>query len=47
MLRHFRDEFPEVMTEIAEKGELSKELEERIGKIIDDFKSHYDKEKEL
>jgi len=40
MLKHFRDEFPEVLTEIREKKTLTDELNGKIRQIIEDFKSH-------
>ncbi len=46
LLQHVRDEFPEVLTEIAEKGELSDELSQTIGKIITDFKVQFNKKSE-
>ncbi len=41
MLKHFRDEFPELLAELRDTGELSDELAEKIGKVIDDFRSHF------
>ena len=35
------DEFPEIGKEIMDKGELSDELQKKLGKIIEDFKSHW------
>ncbi|MGB2985166.1 MAG: F0F1 ATP synthase subunit alpha [Phycisphaerae bacterium] len=43
LLKHVGDEFPEVTTEIAETGELSDELSERLTKIITDFKVQFTK----
>ncbi len=43
LVRHVHDEFPEVLTEIAETGELSDELAERLTKIIKDFKVQFAK----
>ena len=45
MLRHVRHEHPELLTEIAETGELSDELAGRLRKAIDDFKGNYGKAK--
>ena len=45
LLRHVGDEHPEVFAEITETGDLSEQLQERIGKIIDDFKSHYNRDR--
>ncbi|MCH8923964.1 MAG: F0F1 ATP synthase subunit alpha, partial [Planctomycetes bacterium] len=41
MLEHVRDEFPELIEEIASTGELSDELIEKLSKVITDFKGHY------
>ncbi len=41
LLKHFRDEVPEVLDELREKGELSDELAETIRKVISDFKTHW------
>ncbi len=41
MLKHFRDEFPELLAELRDTGQLSDELGEKIGRVIDDFKSHF------
>ena len=40
LLKHFRNEFPELLDEIREKKALSDELTEKITKIIEDFKGH-------
>ena len=44
LLRHVHDEFPEITDEIVDKGEMSDELAEKLGKIIKDFKAHYVKD---
>ncbi len=41
LLEHVRDELPEVLTEITEKGELSDTLVEQLDKIIADFKARF------
>ena len=41
MLKHFRDEFPELLTELKEDGDLTDDLAERLSKAIANFKSHY------
>ena len=41
LLRHVHDEFPEVLKEITETGELSEELAKRLTKIITDFKAQF------
>jgi F-type H+-transporting ATPase subunit alpha len=41
LLGHVRDEFPEVLTEITETGELSDDLAERLSKIIKDYKPQF------
>ena len=37
LMKHIHGEFPEVLKEIADKGELSSELSETLAKIITDF----------
>ncbi len=44
--RHVHDEFPEVLTELIEKGEMSDELAGKLAKIITDFKAQYKSKKE-
>jgi F-type H+-transporting ATPase subunit alpha len=39
MLKHFRDEHPEVVEELDRTGDLSKELAERMRQILRDFKT--------
>ena len=41
MLKHFEDEFPEVLDEIRDKKVISDELSEQISKIVTDFKTHW------
>jgi F-type H+-transporting ATPase subunit alpha len=40
MLKHFRDEYPEVLEELARTGEMSNDLSDRIKQVIRDFKTH-------
>jgi F-type H+-transporting ATPase subunit alpha len=40
LLRHFEDEFPEVIEEIEGKGVLTGELSDQMKKVITDFKGH-------
>lgn len=46
LLAHFRDNFPEVLTEIREKKELSEELMAKIRKVIEEFKEQVFKRNE-
>jgi len=41
LLKHFRDEYPEIVEELQQKGELTDELAERIRKVVSDFKTHW------
>jgi F-type H+-transporting ATPase subunit alpha len=41
MIRHFQDAFPEVRDELAQKGEISDELAEKIKKVIAEFKAQW------
>jgi F-type H+-transporting ATPase subunit alpha len=41
LLKHVNDEFPEVGKEITDKGDLSEDLQKKLGKIIEDFKTHW------
>ncbi|MEM8930282.1 MAG: F0F1 ATP synthase subunit alpha [Acidobacteriota bacterium] len=43
LLKHFQDEFPEVLQEADETGKLSDELSATLTKVITDFKSHWHK----
>ena len=43
LLKHFHDEFPEVLEELEAKKDLSPEQRQQIGKIVGDFKSHFGK----
>jgi F-type H+-transporting ATPase subunit alpha len=43
LLEHFHGEFPEVLAELEDKKILTPELQQRIGKIVVDFKSHFGK----
>jgi len=40
LLKHFRNELPELLEEIRTKRELSDELAGKLRKVIEDFKSH-------
>ncbi|MGD2108333.1 MAG: F0F1 ATP synthase subunit alpha [Phycisphaerae bacterium] len=41
LVKHVHDEFPEVLTEIDEKGEISSELAETMTRIIKDYKTQF------
>ncbi len=41
MLKHFNDEFPEVVKELEDKKELTADLEAKVAKIIVDFKARF------
>jgi F-type H+-transporting ATPase subunit alpha len=41
LLKHVNDEFPEVGKEITDKGDLSEDLQKKLGTIIEDFKTHW------
>ncbi len=41
MLQHIRDEFPEVRNQLAEKGELTDELTEKLKEVIGNFKAQF------
>jgi F-type H+-transporting ATPase subunit alpha len=41
LLKHFRDEYPELLDELRATGELSDDLAARIRKVITDFKTHW------
>jgi F-type H+-transporting ATPase subunit alpha len=41
LLKHFRDEHPDICQELSDKGELPDPLAERIRKVIRDFKAHW------
>ena len=41
LLGHVHDEFPEVTTELAQKGELSDELAKKLTTIITDYKAQF------
>ena len=43
LLGHVRDEFPEIVDELAEKGEFSDELTEKLNKVITDYKVQFEK----
>ena len=44
LLRHFEDEFPEHLAEIEDKGALSDELSTALTEVIENFKSHWNKD---
>ena len=46
LLKHFRNELPEMLTELKETGEMSDELAEKLGEVIGNFNSHYRPEDE-
>ncbi len=41
LLRHVNDEFPERTKELTETGELSDDLQEKLGTVIKDFKAQW------
>jgi F-type H+-transporting ATPase subunit alpha len=41
MIKHFKDEYPEILQDVTEKKELSDELSEQIKKVVTEFKSHW------
>ena len=41
LLRHVRDEFPEILEEVRTTGELSGEASEKLAKIITDYKVQF------
>jgi F-type H+-transporting ATPase subunit alpha len=41
LLKHVGDEFPEVVKAITDTGDLPDDLQTRLKKIIEDFKSHF------
>ena len=47
LIRHFRDEFPEVLEELDEKAKLTDELDAKIREIIGNFCGHYIREQSL
>ncbi|HVG08076.1 MAG TPA: F0F1 ATP synthase subunit alpha [Thermoanaerobaculia bacterium] len=40
MLKHFRDEYPEVLEQLNKTGEMPNDLSDRIKQVIRDFKTH-------
>jgi F-type H+-transporting ATPase subunit alpha len=40
MLKHFRDEYPEVLDQLNKTGEMPNDLSDRIKQVIRDFKTH-------
>ena len=47
LLTHFHDEFPEVVDELREKKKISDELEEKMRKIISEYKTAFLREQEV
>jgi F-type H+-transporting ATPase subunit alpha len=43
LLKHFRDEHPEILEELESKRDLPDALAEKIGQVIRDFKTHAQK----
>ena len=41
LLKHFRDEFPELLAELKGGGDLTDDLAERLSQAVANFKSHY------
>ena len=41
LLKHFRDEFPELLEEIRDTGELPDELSDKLSKVITDFAGQF------
>jgi F-type H+-transporting ATPase subunit alpha len=41
LLKHFRDEHPEIVQELADKGEMPDALADRIREVIKSFKPHW------
>ncbi|MEL7058542.1 MAG: F0F1 ATP synthase subunit alpha, partial [Acidobacteriota bacterium] len=46
LIRHFEDEYPEVLETADETGKLSDDLSEKLATVITDFKSHWSAERE-
>jgi F-type H+-transporting ATPase subunit alpha len=40
MLKHFRDEYPEILEELGRTGEMPNPLADRIRQVVRDFKTH-------
>ena len=41
LLKHFRDEFPEVRSELESKKELTGDLDKKLGEIVTNFKTRF------
>ena len=41
LLKHFHDEFPEIVEELERKGVLSDELAEKMAEIVKNFKANF------
>ncbi len=46
LLRHFHDEYPEIVDELKEKGAIDDELEAKLRQVIEGFKQHWVREME-
>ncbi len=44
LLRHFHDEFPEILADLDRQGMLTDDLDTKMRKIISDFKAHFTRE---
>jgi F-type H+-transporting ATPase subunit alpha len=44
MLKHFHDRFPELVKELEDRGVFTDELEEKIARVVADFKAEFVKE---
>jgi F-type H+-transporting ATPase subunit alpha len=44
LIKHVGDEFPEVLAEADQSGDLPNDLAEKLNKIVKDFKTHWGKE---
>ncbi len=44
MLKHFRDEFPEIMEELTKTGDMPEALAAKIGQVVTEFKARWVKE---
>jgi F-type H+-transporting ATPase subunit alpha len=47
LLRHFHDEFPEVVDELRDKKKISDELEEKMRKIVSEYKVAFLRERDV
>jgi F0F1-type ATP synthase alpha subunit len=44
LLRHFRDEYPEVVEQLDREKKLGDELEAKVRQVIEGFKGHFVRE---